>query len=258
MGWYGHGHVAFDGRSYGSGISQGPHGPFPYHKNAQWTFHIASVLALTQQFLEEAGNSTDRQTQTRARRRFDDGNEVDKGHTEKAENGSKETVLTRVRSASLYRPPVGIHIPLCLSRLLLGAEAQFWRWSWRRIRRRRWRGGWRWRLSIFRYSSGCADGTGWGGVAESVLELEAEDDFFPKCAVVVGYFGSCRVPFHRFIGLVWKLGGNTVIFFCMTAQTRGGAYYIGGGGVLCWWRCTLFLEDTEAKGEVGLICEEVY
>ena len=51
-------------------------------------------------------------------------------------------------------------------------------------------------------------------------------------------------------------GGNAVILFCMSSQTKGVAYSVSVGGVLCCWRCTLFVAEAEAKREVGVNCEE--
>ena len=48
-----------------------------------------------------------------------------------------------------------------------------------------------------------------------------------------------------------RLGGDIVICFCMPALTKGAAYYVGGGGILCWWQCTLLVAEAEEKSEVG-------
>ena len=53
-----------------------------------------------------------------------DGNELDKVCTEAAENGGRETAVSRVRAGSLHRPPSGIRLPLRPSRLCLEAEDQ--------------------------------------------------------------------------------------------------------------------------------------
>ena len=40
---------------------------------------------------------------------------------------------------------------------------------------------------------------------------------------------------------------SAVICFRMPVRTEGTAYSVIGGGVLCWWRNTLFLAEAEAK-----------
>ena len=42
-----------------------------------------------------------------------------------------------------------------------------------------------------------------------------------------------------------------VILFCMPARTKGAAYYVVGGGVLCLWQSTLFVEKVGMKREFG-------
>ena len=75
--------------------------------------------------------------------------------------------------------------------------------------------------------------------------------------MVGGEVGSDRVRRHFHTGLVWRLGGDASIYFCMPTRTKGTAYYVVGGGVLCQWRNTILVAETEAKREVGANLEEV-
>ena len=45
----------------------------------------------------------------------------------------------------------------------------------------------------------------------------------------------------------------------MPARAEVAAYIVIGGGLLCWWRHTLFVAEgkAEAKGEVGANGEEL-
>ena len=95
-----------------------------------------------------------------------------------------------------------------------------------------------------------------GGKWKSFLEVAGRYDGCIPRGAMVGREISCsgvRRPCNS--SLVWRLGGNAVICFCMPARTKGYVYSVGGG-VLCQWRRTLV--EVEAKTEVGENCEEVY
>ena len=94
-------------------------------------------------------------------------------------------------------------------------------------------------------------------VAVAAANSEAEDGCVPRGTIVGGEVGSNGVRRHHNISLVWRLGGDASIYFCMPSQTKGTAYYVVGGGVLCWWRNTILVAETEAKREVGANLEEV-
>ena len=86
-----------------------------------------------------------------------------------------------------------------------------------------------------------------GELAVAAAALKAEDGYVPGSAVVDGEVGRGGVRHHSHISLVWRLGGDAVICFCMPARTEGTAYSVVGGGVLCrWWR-TLAVAEVEAK-----------
>ena len=61
--------------------------------------------------------------------------------------------------------------------------------------------------------------------------------------MVCGEVGSGGVCRHCLIVLVWRLGVDAVIY----VQTKGEAYSVGGGGILCQWRRTLSVTEAEAK-----------
>ena len=90
-----------------------------------------------------------------------------------------------------------------------------------------------------------------GGIEVAVAALEAEDGCVPGGTVVRGEVGSVGVPRHFRMGLIRRLVGDTVIFYFMPAQTKGTAYSVVGGGVLCWWRRTLLVVEAEVKRGVG-------
>ena len=60
-------------------------------------------------------------------------------------------------------------------------------------------------------------------VAAAAAALEAEDICVPRGAVVGGEVDRGGVRCHHCIGLVRRLGGDTVILFHMTARTKGSA-----------------------------------
>ena len=91
----------------------------------------------------------------------------------------------------------------------------------------------------------------------STSDSEAEDRCVPGGAVVGGEVRISGVRRHRHVDLIRRSGGDAVILFCMAAQTEETAYSVVGGGVLCWWRHTLSVAESEAKREVGENCEEV-
>ena len=74
---------------------------------------------------------------------------------------------------------------------------------------------------------------------------------------------SSGVHRRRYIGLVWRLGGDRVICFCLPTRTKGGhnlsvaMHCVGGGCLLYCWKRTMLVAVTEAKREVGKNCEEV-
>ena len=75
--------------------------------------------------------------------------------------------------------------------------------------------------------------------------------------MVGGEVGSGGVRHHFHIGLIRRLVGDVVIYFRMPNRTKGTAYSVVGGSVLCQWRHTLLVVEEEAKREVGANCEEV-
>ena len=74
---------------------------------------------------------------------------------------------------------------------------------------------------------------------------------------------SIGVHCCRCIGLVWRLGGDRVICFCMPIRTKGGnnlsvaMHCVGDRGLLYCWKRTMLVAVTEVKREVGKKCEEV-
>ena len=86
-----------------------------------------------------------------------------------------------------------------------------------------------------------------GKVVVAAVASEAEKEFFPGGVVVGGEISSNRVCSHHHINLIWISGGETDICFRISTQTKGVAYSVGGGGVLCWWRHTLLMVEAEAK-----------
>ena len=94
-------------------------------------------------------------------------------------------------------------------------------------------------------------------VAVAEETSKAEDGCVPGGEVVGREVDSGGVRCHRYISLIWRLGGNAIICFHMPAQTEWTSYSIVGGGVLCWWRRTLSVAEVEAKREVDANCEEL-
>ena len=65
----------------------------------------------------------------------------------------------------------------------------------------------------------------------SLLEAVGQDDgCVTRGAVVGGEVGRGGLCCHSRIGLVWKSVGDTVVCFCMPAQTKGAEYSVGGSG----------------------------
>ena len=90
-----------------------------------------------------------------------------------------------------------------------------------------------------------------GGVAVAAMALYAEDGCIPGGMVVAGEFRSGKVRCHYSISPVRHLGGDTIIYFRMPSQTKGTAYSVVGGGVLCQMRRTILVAEAEEKIEVG-------
>ena len=65
------------------------------------------------------------------------------------------------------------------------------------------------------------------------MEAAGGDDGCVTGGAVVGIEArSGGIHHHHCIGLVFNLGGDAVIYFCMPSRTKGESYYVGGG-VLC-------------------------
>ena len=100
-------------------------------------------------------------------------------------------------------------------------------------------------------------GLGRGGGSSGGSSLRGGGVCAPEGEVVGGYVSSSRVRWQCHISIIWRSGGQRGHIILHVFPNQGGvAYSVSVGGVLCCWRCTLFVAEAEAKREVGVNCEE--